>query len=86
MHNLWPKVVCVTAYMANKSEKSPLARPLGVHALYKHASYRHVPYGHAWHKKPGTNTPGTNTPGTNAAPPPLRIDRTDGGAGKAACR
>jgi hypothetical protein len=86
MHNLWPKVVCVTAYMANKSEKSPLARLLGVHALYKHAlhkhaSYRHVPYGHAGHKKPGTNTPGTN-----AAPPPLRIDRTDGGAGKAACR
>ncbi|GAA1241573.1 hypothetical protein GCM10009646_31690 [Streptomyces aureus] len=81
MHNPWPKVVCVTAYMANKSEKSPLARLLGVHALYKHASYRHDPYGHAGHKKPGTDTPGTNT-----APPPLRIDRTDGGAGKAACR
>ncbi len=81
MHNPWPKVACVTAYMSNKSEKSPLTRLLGVHAPYKHAPYRH-----AGHEKSGTSTPSTHTPGTNAAPPPLRIDRTDGGAGEAACR
>ena len=81
MHNPWPKVVRVTAYMANKSEKSRPARLLVVHALYKHAPYRH-----AGHKKSGHIHTQQGHARINAAPPPLRIDRTDGGAGRAACR